>query len=145
MENLTQNNPETTTSNAMLSQLSVQYLLGTAPWMKFFSILGFIMCGFMVLAAFIGLVSGSAYGGIGGGVGVFIVYIIMAIVIYFPNKYLYNYAIGIRDFNISNDNSLIEKSFLMQKKYWKYMGVLVIIYLSFAAIALIAFILGDIY
>ena len=67
----------------------------------------------------------------------FIIYIIGAVVMFFPLQYLYNYANGLRDFSVLTDNNLIEEAFLMQKKYWKYMGVVAIVYLSLVVIMII--------
>ncbi len=91
MEEQLQNTVESTSVNLALSQAAMENLRNTAKWMNFLSIMGFIGCGFMVLAGLIMLISGGVLGGIYGagmGVGMFFVYIIMAVVMLFPSIFL---------------------------------------------------------
>ena len=67
----------------------------------------------------------------------FLVYIIAAIVMIFPNIYLFNCAREINQFCLLNDPESLETAFEMQKKYWKYLGILAIIYLLFILIAIL--------
>lgn len=140
MEDQNQNNQEATNSNVMLSQSSIMNLRNTVPWIKFISIMGFIACGFLVIAALVMLIFGFSYGtryGTGMTLGLFFVYIIMALIILFPNIYLYKYGLSVREFCELNDNNSLDKAFIMQRKYWQYMGVLLIIYLVIMVIGLI--------
>ena len=140
MEEQIQPDEEKTDSDAILSRFAIETLNKTVPWIKFLSIMGFILCGFMVIFALVLLLSGGIYGktyGAGMGSSVFLVYLVLAIVIYFPNSYLYHYAGNLRKFFNSKDASTLETAFKLQKQYWMFMGVLVIIYLSFFAIAMI--------
>lgn len=126
--------------NSTLTPASLEYLRGTASWMKFMSILGFIFCGFIVIVALIAMGTASTFGGMYGaglGAGVFIVYLIMAVIILFPNIFLFNYARGIQNYFATNNVGALENAFQMQKRYWVFMGVLAIIYLSIMVLVLI--------
>ena len=128
MEDLLQNDEETT-SKIELTQSIIESLKRTAPWMKFLSIMGFIACGFIVVGAVSVLNQDfgyfySEYKFLG-----FLLYIAMAAIIYFPNKYLYNCSINIESFYKSNEINTLEYAIDLQRKYWSYMGILVIIFL----------------
>jgi hypothetical protein len=146
MEELNQNDHETTITIETLSGSSLNYLKSAAPWMKFISILGFVMCGILIIAAIAMLLGGNALSKMGGeglGISMFFVYIAIALLLFFPNLYLFNYAKAIQNYVISNNYSQIVEAFRMQLKYWKYLGVLMIIYLSLTVVALIGFMIGS--
>ncbi|MFP4555837.1 MAG: DUF5362 family protein [Bacteroidales bacterium] len=141
MENQNEQIKEQVDFDTKLTQASVTYLKGAMPWMKFLSILGFIASGFMLifaLAMFFG--GGAMLGNLGRGVG--ISYLIGAVVVFFLNKYLFDYANGIGKYINTNDPAVLELAFKMQKNFWKFKGILFIIYLSFVILALIFFVIG---
>jgi len=149
MEQQNQSRQETENSGAMLTHYSIEYLRRTAPWLKFFSILGFIASSLIFIAPFLSLgASGlmkemNQTGAIGIGV-MFFMYIAISILTFFPSKYLFNYADKIKGFIQTNDTSIIETAFLMQMKYWRLIGIISIICLSIIPISLIAFVIGDV-
>jgi len=148
MEHEVLDNQETMGSSGIFSQEAIENLSKTAPWIKFLSIMGFIMSGFFLLVAFFSLGSfgfAKSFGGEGLGIFGFFIYIILAVVVYLPNKYLYNYATELSDFCLTKDSRLLEIAFLMQKKYWSYMGVLVIVYLALIVLGIIGVISSGIY
>lgn len=119
-----------------LSSLSIEYIKDATPWIQFISILGFIISGIIGLAGGFIVIFGSM------DISPFLVvaYLIMAIIIFYPNKYLFDYGNNLRDFIITNDKSLIEKSFLNQKKFWRFIGIFVIIYLSLTVVLVFTFV-----
>lgn len=127
MEEQIQETQETTTSDKMLTQLSIENLRGTVPWMKFVSILGFITSGILIIVAFYGLITGSFYEEAGMTHFYFSISIIMAIFIGLPNVFLYKYATGLEKFYNSNDYTTLEKAIKTQKTYWTLMGIIVLI------------------
>ncbi len=140
MEEQIQSNENPTTQNVTLSNIAINSLSRSAPWMKFLSIMGFILCGVMILTALIMMVyiftpKGSY--GVGWKSIAFIFYFILAVIIYFPNYYLYSYAGSIRKFIQTKDEAALEAGFQMQKKYWVFMGGLVITYLSIIVIVIL--------
>jgi hypothetical protein len=127
-------------SGLTISQIAISQMKATAPWMKFLSILGFVVCALLIIFAFamlFGIGSFTQRTSTGVGIALFVIYCIMAIIVYFPNLYLFNTANSIREFCISNESTSLEKALIMQRKYWGYMGVLAIIYIAFLIIALL--------
>ena len=121
----------------ILTTPSVYHLINAAPWMKFMSIMGFIGCGFLVFLAFyIFGTTGSHYNN-GYGYIIGFVYLVMALIIYIPNSYLFNNAKSIKTFGSSGDTTWLENAFDLQRKYWKFMGILVIVYISFIILFLV--------
>jgi hypothetical protein len=114
------------------------YLKETARWAKFLAILGFIFCGLMVLvalfagsfiAAILSLGGGAAAGmGYMGGVVSFL-YIVMALLSFFPCLYLYNFASRMQMALRSNDQEQLTKSFRNLKSCYRYIGIFTVIYL----------------
>ena len=132
-----------------LDQPSINYLSEAARWSRFLSIIGFIYCGFMViLGLFFGTVmrmmptvGDSGMTTIGSSFfGVFI--IIMSLVMFFPALYLWNFSSKIRKAFNNNDQPLLTESLKNLKSFFKFYGILLIVVLSFYALALIAAIIG---
>jgi hypothetical protein len=134
-----------------LDPQSVNYLSETARWSRFLSILGFILCGLMAL---MGLFFGSFMSRLmpnGGenpafamiGAGVFsTVFIICALIMFFPTLYLYNFSTKTRRALSNNDQPVLAESLKNLKSFFKFFGILAIIYLSLYALALISAIIG---
>jgi hypothetical protein len=136
MEETLNENQKSTQTNPVLSKLSIEFLRDSAPWMTFVSIVGFILCGFMAIAAFIMLATMSSYHS-EYGIITFFVYILLAAVLLVPQIYLFNWAKEIREFCKSYDNEAIESAFEMQKRFWKFTGILIIVYLSLILVSLL--------
>jgi heme/copper-type cytochrome/quinol oxidase subunit 2 len=133
-----------------LDQPSINYLSEAARWSRFLSVLGFIYCGFMVIfGIFFGSVKTMMMPGVGdsefssvanGFIGVFI--IIMSLVMFFPALYLWNFSSKLRKAFNNNDQPSLTESLKNLKSFFKFYGILLIIVLSFYALALIAAIIG---
>jgi hypothetical protein len=133
-----------------LDQPSINYLSEAARWSRFLSILGFIYCGFMIIfGLFFGsimtrMMPGAGDAGvsnIGNGLlGVFV--IIMSLIMFFPSLYLWNFSSKIRRAFNNNDQPLLTESLKNLKSFFKFYGVLLIVVLSFYALAVIAGIIG---
>jgi len=146
MENESKNTEEAKTFDISLSEKSNDYLKKAAPWMKFVSIVGFIMCGIMVIAALVMMLnSGNTFTGSTAGVGVGLVYLVGAVIFFFINRFLFLYANGVNKVYKLNDYDALETAFKMQKNFWKIVGIFFIIYISLIAIAMVFFALGDIF
>jgi hypothetical protein len=123
---------------------SSAYLGETAKWAKFLSIIGFIFCGIFVLVAiFAGSFLAGALGRYGEGnpmlSGVFIsvIYILIALLYFFPCLYLFNFASKMQVALRNNDQEQLVQSFRNLKSCYKFLGILMIIMLSFYALILI--------
>jgi len=119
------------------------YLRETAKWAKFLAILGFIMCGLLaILAIFAGSLMSTAFGSMSDGTGMSgmiltIIYLIIAIIYFFPCLYLFHFANKMQRALRQNDQFFLTDSFKNLKSCYKYMGILMIIVLSFYVIIFI--------
>ncbi|MET0392499.1 MAG: DUF5362 family protein [Chitinophagaceae bacterium] len=135
--------------------VSKSHLAEAARWAKFLAIVGFIMCGLVVL---VGIFAGSFFSMFSsryssydndvafssGGVGIFmaVLYIGIAILYFFPCLFLYQFAAKMKVALQSDDQDTLNVSFQSLKKMFRFVGILTIIFLSFYAIALIIGLIG---
>jgi hypothetical protein len=143
---------EQNTSNLFelhIDHQSGAYLRETAKWGKFLAIVGFIMCALVVLIGiFAGSIMAAAFGQMGGaystgmGAGAAIVYILIALLYFFPCLYLYRFATRMQVALQNNDQSNLSAAFMNLKSCFKFLGILTIIVLAFYALALIFVVLG---
>jgi hypothetical protein len=134
-----------------LDQQSSDYLGETARWAKFLSIIGFILCGLLViLGVFMGsFIAGSLSSSmnfgpasmLGGGFFTFL-YVAFALVYFFPCLYLYQFSSKMRVALQNNDQVMLNTSLRSLKSCFKYFGILAIVVLGLYALALVAGILG---
>jgi len=128
---------------------SNSYLSEAAKWGKFLAIMGFIFCGLLVIIAlFAGTMMASmmsGFGGnssdattsaVGGGVITF-VYIVFALIYFFPCLYLFNFASKMQVALRANQQETLNTSFSNLKSCFKFMGILMIIMLAFWALGII--------
>ena len=90
-----------------------------AKWGKFLGIMGFIFCGLMV-----------------------IVYILIAILYFFPCLYLYNFSAKMQRALQANDQGSLTDSFKNLKSCFKFLGIMTIVILTFYLLAIIVAIAG---
>jgi len=124
------------------------YIVQSAKWSKFMSIVWFVLCGLIVLASFFigSLLNASAntarvdraYSA-GYQIGIILCYIIMAAILLVPNILRYQFAVkalrAVRD----SDQQSLNDSLRKLGTYNKYWGILTIIVL---AIYILAFLFG---
>ncbi len=119
------------------------YLNETAKWAKFLAILGFVFCGIIaIVAIFAGSIMSTAFGSLGGdsgmsGVILTVVYLIVAVVYFFPCLFLFHFANKMQRALRQNDQDLLTNSFKNLKSCYKYMGILMIVVLSFYVVIFI--------
>jgi hypothetical protein len=118
---------------AQISPVALASLKSTVPWMRFLAILGMVITGFMVLGGLVAMAK-MPFGFI-----VFLFYLIIAAIVFFPQLYLLQYANSIKGFLESNNTTLLERAFEKQKSYWMYLGILLIIYLAIVVLFLLIF------
>jgi hypothetical protein len=124
------------------------YLGEAARWARFLAILGFIGTGLLVIiGVFMGttmsgaLSSMGVMGGLGGGM-IAVIYILMALLYFFPCLYLFRFGSGVRTATRNNDQQSLVSSLKNLKSCFKYFGVLSIIIMSLYALAIIAMVIG---
>lgn len=133
-------------SNLYLKEESQSFLKETAKWGYFLSILGFVFMGLMVVfALFVGTIF-SKINSFGGGINpmmgrsstVFsVIYILIALLYFFPVYYLYQFSSKARKAFKYNDNEQLNASFEYLKSHYKFMGIIALIFVSFYAIIFI--------
>lgn len=126
----------------LLTPTLMQSLAGTAPWVKFCSVIGFIFTGLMLVLA-LGMFVASAVGikeaGPIGGVmligGVF--YLVIGFLYFFPSMKLWKYGSGISQLMLSQQVADLEQAIEAQRVFWKFVGIMIIVtialYLLFIA------------
>jgi len=127
-----------------VDQQSISYLGETARWAKFLSIVGFVVCGIMILfALFFGSImstfsklgsgsdSFSSAMGAGYSYGLTVVYLIIALLYFFPCLYLFNFSSKMQAALRNNDQINLNAAFGNLKSCFKFVGILTIVVLSF--------------
>jgi hypothetical protein len=138
IENIGNNNP----SELRLNHHSKDFLKETAKWANFLSILGFIGIGFMVIIAiFFSSIMASNYSeipGMGGNSVVFtIIYLLIALLYFFPVLYLFKFASNMKRALAMDDENTLAKSFENLKSHYKFVGILAIVIISFYVLAFV--------
>jgi hypothetical protein len=129
---------------------STAHLKEAARWAKFLAIVGFIFCGlFVIFGLFAGALIGRMYssmgvaqaGGMGGGF-FSILYILIALLYFFPCLYTFNFAKKMKVALAANDQTQLNQSFKNLKACYRFLGILMIICLSFWSLAIIFAVIG---
>ena len=151
MQNYTEQNQATSLFGFGIDESSRAHLAEAAKWAKFLAIVGFVMCGLIiVLSFFIGTLfsaSMSKYGdsaafGSGFGIIITIVYLGIGILYFFPCLFLFKFANNMIAALNSNEQITLNRSFQNLKIMFRYVGILTIIVLGLYIIAFVFGILG---
>ncbi|MFT3824127.1 MAG: DUF5362 family protein [Chitinophagaceae bacterium] len=123
-----------------------RYLSETARWTKFLSIVGFIGCALiMLIAVFMGAFWSSFMGLTGtdgpafamGGTVLMVVYVLIALLYFFPCLYLFRFSSRMQVALVNNDQVALTTAFQNLKSCFKFIGILTIIVLAFWILALL--------
>lgn len=146
---------EQTSFNSAVLQIDEQagnYLSQTATWAKFLAIVGFLVCGLLVIAGIFiktlldnyRLSDDYMQYGINNSDAttvIIIVYIGMAVLFFFPYLYLYRFAARMQKALRDNNQTILNNSFKNIKACFHYVGIVTIVILSIYALGIILFIL----
>jgi Family of unknown function (DUF5362) len=149
-------NQDSTLFGMSVDQTGRTHLAEAAKWAKFLSIMGFIGCGLIVLigvffGSFFSMFSGklnqaSPYGDMpasgGFGAAMAIMYVIIALIYFFPCLFLFRFATKMKTALASNDQETLNTSFQNLKATFRFIGILTLIGLCFWILALIVGLLG---
>lgn len=102
------------------------YWTQIAKWTLFFAILLFVFFGLVSLFGLFAALAAGAMGVIGG---LFIVGVYGAI-LFFPALYYYRFSTQMKGALASDDTSLLEQAFINLKRFYRYVGILVIVIIS---------------
>ncbi len=123
-----------------------------AKWAKFLAVVGFIMCGLIAIfglffSAFMSFFStrysDMNFAGLGGVMAV--IYIIVAIVLFVPNFFLFKFATKMKIALQSSDQLSLNESLDQHRRYYKFLGICMIVVLSFYILAFIIGIMGSMF
>lgn len=126
-------------------------LANTARWARFLAIVGFVMCGLMVLMAF-------SVGSIMNMVGqqspsimftssfmsgfVIVIYLLVALLYFFPCLYLFRFARKTQIALQQQNQQELDASFRNMERFFRFVGILTVIMLVFYALAMVGLMLG---
>jgi hypothetical protein len=84
----------------------------------------------------------SPYGNTGalsviGGAFITVLYLVIAVIYFFPCLFLYNFSVRLRAALRGNDQVKLNQALKSQKTLFKYIGIMTIIILAFYALALV--------
>ncbi len=136
-------------NNLTLNDQAVDALRVSGKWCLFLSIVGFIglgllLIGAMVMYATMSAIPDMAMAGAGGGMppsmgaGIFGamrgilsgIYIVLAVVYFFPIYYLYKYAKGMKDALESSNSDILSEALVYLKSHHKFLGIMTIVIIS---------------
>ena len=133
------------------------FLRETAKWARFLSIVGFIFICLYVLLALMMFAMGGAMdaasenmdgmGGMGmmgavGGAAMGVIYLICALIYFFPILYLYRFASNTLSALDSNNTDQLTNGLENLKSHYKFMGILMCIALIFIALGMLLMFVG---
>lgn len=130
------------------------HLSEAARWARFLAIVGFIVCGLIVLlGVFAGSILSTMMGRYGGsefrnagmeGLGpvISVMYICFALLYFIPCLFLFRFANYAKAAIATDQQETLNKSFQNLKAMFRFVGILTIIVLCIYAIGLLAVILG---
>ena len=125
-----------------MSPRVIQALAGTKPWVRFCSVIGFILTGFMFLGA-LGMlvVGGMAELGGAAAFGVAAFYVILGVLYLYASIKLWSYGSHIRRLMMSQSIWDLEAALEAQRSFWKFVGIMILIalvlYAGFFALAVV--------
>ena len=142
-------------SEITLNDQAIDALKESAKWSMFLAIIGFIGIGFMILAAiFMGSVmsimpqtnqgfgGANAFGAMKGFLSV--IYIIMALVYFFPVMYLYKYASGMKAALNNYNSESVSEALVQLKSHHKFLGITMIVVISLYFLIIIGAVIAGI-
>jgi hypothetical protein len=130
------------------------HLHETAKWGRFLAIVGFIFLVLMIVAGiFLSTIMANTMGGMdatgmgsnyfaGFGVGMAVLYIILAVIWFFPLLFLLRFSNRMRTALAGNDQQALNVAFQNLKICFRYVGIITIIILAIYAIAVVFGIMG---
>jgi hypothetical protein len=125
----------------VVNQEIKDFLLETSRWGKFLAITGYVGVGLLMLMG-IGFTIGfsvlSSVADLGFPIGLFgLIYVLIAVLYYFPVTYLYRFSVQIKQGLTSNDQQSVTTGFGNLKSVYKFMGIFTVVILSIYSLALV--------
>jgi hypothetical protein len=109
-------------------------MLATKPWVRFLGVIGFIMCGLMLLAGVVFALICVLGHATPQGIVIAVLYPIMGLIYLYPSKCLFQYASRIGAFLAQGSMESLDHALEAQKNFWRFIGILTVIGLSLYAL-----------
>jgi hypothetical protein len=134
-----------------VTELAVDLLRQTRPWVVFLSVLSFVGAGLCLLAGVFMLFAGAMAGAMGtasaAGAAAFspallgAIYLPMSALYIYPGIKLWAYGAAIGRLMASRASAELENALLHQKSFWKYSGISAIVLIALYALLIVAMII----
>jgi hypothetical protein len=132
---------ETQSAQASVTDSMIQSMRQTRPWVMLFAVLIFISLGFMVLGAIGMMVGGAFMPQTEGGPPLMVmavIYLVMALLYFFPALFLVRYAGAIGRLTSSRAAGDLEAALAHQKSFWKFVGIVTLVAIVIAILGVVA-------
>ena len=137
--------------DAELSDLARQYLVEASKWAKFLAIVGFILCGLIVIGAIFMWIATAAAGALssmdassplgiyGGAMGsvISLIYLAMGLLYFMPSLYMYRFATKTRTGIDAFSSEQLTEGMMNLKSLFKFMGITTIIVMGLYAMFIV--------
>lgn len=125
-----------------IDQENLDNLDTARKWAMFIAIMGFIFLGLLII---MGIIAGTFLSAFSGGKTAsgfpeyiaLIIFLILAVTYFFPMLYLFRFSKNTAEAVKSFDKNEFSKAIRSLKSYFVYIGILIIVILSFYVVALI--------
>ena len=125
-------------NDLLINSISQENLNSAAKWGKFLSIVGFVFIGLMLIGGLVLQTMMPSFGSYGYGNPVIkylgTVYIIFAIILFFPCLYLLKFSNKMQEALRSSNQESLDNAFVNLKAMFKFYGVVTIVVLCFYAL-----------
>ena len=125
-------------NDLLINDTSQENLNSAAKWGKFLSIVGFVFCGLMVIGGLVMQTMMPSFSSYGYGspflkyIGT--VYIILAIILFFPCLYLLKFSNKMQEAIRTSNQESLDNAFVNLKSMFKFYGIVTIVILCFYAL-----------
>ena len=129
-----------------LTQEAVTHLDHTRKWAMFFSVLAFIGLGILIIAGIVmtfsmSMLSSAETLGAVSGIVVAIVFVIIAVLYFFPFLYLYRFSVHTKSSLAQSDANELTFALKNLNAHFTFFGVLTLIVLGIYALVLVGWLL----
>ena len=125
-------------NDLLINSISQENLNSAAKWGRFLSIVGFVFCGLMLIGGLLIQTIMPSFGSYSYGNPIIkylgTVYIILAIILFFPCLYLIKFSNKMQEALRSSNQESLDNAFVNLKAMFKFYGVVTIIILCFYAL-----------
>ena len=127
------------------------YIYEIAKWTRFLAIVGFVITGFIVIAAFtanaiiatnplLSLMFSQA--GAAGSIALTIVFLIYAFILFYPSLLMFKYSTKAKQGVLYGEQASLNEAFSKLKSLFKYWGILMIVFIALNLLTVISTIVG---